>query len=233
MQRMARVGLLAVGMLCSLGGCMARLRAIEKKLDDLEATQQKREAAQQRWNQLIDDELKHAWASAFCKEDVQNFLTQCRAAERARKEGTGDQIDPGLCPAKKKDHILTFMSTQRHEVVYFKRKDGLSRILAYRTDALRQLVRGPWLTTTKFLVLGRPVPNLADAQGDAEGRVAVVEQFLKQQLKVPADRIMGPWTFAFGVTDEEMDKSTRPNDVPQRGEPNVRALGVWVFRVDC
>lgn len=205
-----------------------------RRLDELSLLLLKQSEAQERTNQQLvarlermEQDLRQVWGSMYCKEEVRNFLRQCEANARA---GAG----PENCSEKKMKDVLTFMTTQRHVVIYLKPDQELKQVPDWRKGMLRELLDHK-LLTTRFLVLAHTDPNgSAAGNTSVERRTKQVVDLMLQTYKVPADRLLGPWLSPYRITGREIDSHlSRDDDRPKRGEPANLELGIWVFRVDC
>lgn len=200
------------------------------------------------WRAAVDERLRRleeqqATQAALQSRRHEEFIKavqrlSCPAEALSYLASFPELTQPAPTSCRVGDHekgaqLVRRLSAIPHVALYFKR-GALGQIGAARRGRLRELTQPPYLETTVFLVLGQPFSGVADPEVDAEARGRqLINDLLLDDMKVPAELILGPRTLPFCGSRRALREQALPEDIPRPMELQEPQLGTWVFRLDC
>lgn len=197
-------------------------------------------------------ELNAGWASALCKDEVQQFLSDIRSACQPGRLCADSRIQSVALDMEAQHHgrFLTLMASQRHTTVFFGMR-GAPRLVELHRVNLQRIAEKPWLPTTRFLVMsntgnteGMNKAALERAENAATQRG---EQVINEILRVYPDIVAPSQSSDAGGpprhrTNERVihvvfnfePKRDEVLSIADRPPPGGSFKhSVWIFRVDC
>ena len=197
----------------------------------------------------LREELNAGWASALCKEEVQQFLADIRSACQPGHLCANSRIQSVAVDIEAQHHgrFLTLMASQRHAAIFFGQRPHL--VESHRIH-IQRIVEKPWLPTTRFLVMSNTGSTAGFTPGAVERaeRTAtergelVINEILKIHPEMATSLPQSPEVQPRHRTNERVihvvfnfepkrDEILAPADRPPPGSNFKQS--VWIFRVDC
>lgn len=151
-----------------------------QRLARIEMEQLAAKRQQENFNATVASNVNIVLGKLFCTDPrVQSFLRSCNSGDRAV-----------ACDEKMRESILTFMTSQRHVVVYL--GDGKKRqdIIPPRKGMLTQLLKENRLLSTEYWIFANPASTNANDVLEAEARANQVVELIREIAKDMQNEIM-------------------------------------------
>lgn len=188
--------------------------------------------------EALENEVREGWANALCRPEVRQFLESVREVCNKGESCSHSNINLAVLDADPthQGRFVALMNSQRHEAIYLSSDLGAKPDFGQR-QRLKRLLRRPWLSTTRFLVVANPGPRSRPSEpgwtrlaNPAEGRAALVLDLLQRDFAELRDEKHRVQVLLYGFDVKPGESARRDDMVPPGG-----SLGrsVWVFRVDC